>query len=161
MRKKKEVGVTAVNSSPKNGILTVEVNKDVFMQECEYLLNISPVYNEAKKLSKFSFYDMHNYWVKIKDVVELVISSIEVSKSNILSSYPEGTKFSRTIALETAVGILDKTITFSGVVGRLLDAVDGPLLKLLVNIVLGDRSGVNWLADAFAILGVVKTSENK
>jgi len=47
-----------------------------------------------------------------------------------------------------------KAITFTGPVGRLVELVDAPFLKLLVNMVLGDRHGIIWVEEARAILGM-------
>ncbi len=61
------------------------------------------------------------------------------------------------MAAAVAVDILDDAITFTGPVGRLVEMVDAPFLKLLVNMVLGDRHGIIWVEEARSILGMRQT----
>jgi len=82
----------------------------------------------------------------VVSLVNAVISAVELAKSEF-----EGV--SGSMAAAVAVDILDDTITFTGHVGRLVDLVDTPFLKLVVNMVLGDRHGIIWVEEARSILG--------
>ena len=58
------------------------------------------------------------------------------------------------MAAAVAVDIFDDAITFTGPVGRLVELVDAPFLKLLVNTILGDRHGIIWVEEARSILAL-------
>ena len=98
-------------------------------------------------VSRFNFDDLSIFWRKVVSLVNAVISAVELAKSAF-----EGVPGS--VAAAVAVDILDDAITFTGPVGRLVELVNAPFLKLLVNIVLGDRHGQSWLEEAWLILGL-------
>lgn len=147
----------AVSRSVLTGVISVEVDKQAFKNSCLSILDISPVWAITKSLPKLSLNELPVYYEKIVEIIDLITASVEVSKTEILKNYPEGTKFSAQIALETAVKIFDDTVKFTGFVGRILDACDQAIIKLLINVVFKKYTGVNWVADAISILKLVVT----
>ena len=107
----------------------------------------SVVYAILLAVSKFIFNDLATFWRNVVSLVNAVISAVERTKSEF-----EG--IPGLMAAAVAVDILDDAITFTGPVGRLVELVDAPLLKLLVNMVLGDRHGIIWVEEARSILGL-------
>lgn len=94
----------------------------------------------------------------VKQVVEMaraIVAGVEIAKQRVLSDYPPGTKFDAHVALDTAIQIFDDTLVFSGVVGSVVDKFDRPVLELIVESVLSGYKGLNWLAVAKTILGVM------
>ena len=153
--KKREIQTPIIDVSgikTKNGIFGVEVDKDQFKASVYQILNLSPVWETIKLFPKFSVREIPNYAKLVVQVGTLAISAVELAKVEVLKQYPEGTKFSAQLALETAATILDESIEFTGIVGRLLDVADGAILKLIVNIIFGNRGGINWVSEAISIL---------
>ena len=155
LEKKRDVQNQIIDVSgikTKNGIFGVEVDKDQFKASVYQILNLSPVWETIKLFPKFSVREIPNYAKLVVQVGTLAISAVELAKVEVLKQYPEGTKFSAQLALETAATILDESIEFTGIVGRLLDIADGAILKLIVNIIFGNRGGINWVSEAISIL---------
>jgi len=110
-------------------------------------LNASAVYAALTAVNKFNFNDLPTFWRNVVSLVNAVISAVELAKSE-FEGVPEP------MAAAVAVDILDDAITFTGRVGRLVEMVDAPFLKLLVNTVLGDRQGIIWTKEARSMLGL-------
>lgn len=138
-------------------IIAVQVDKAKFLAEVRELLDISPVVANIKQLAQLRFPGCLSLpmlavtWRIIYSAFLTVIAAVEIVKSKHLDA--DG-HFDSVIALQTAVALLDEMITFSGVVGKLLDMVDGQILNLLVVFVLGDRHGIDWTSEAKNILGL-------
>lgn len=138
----------------KNAIIGITIDKDKLKEAATEYLNASAVYDALKGLSTFSMSNLGDFWRNISALVLAVVSAIEIAKIKLVEGQPEGTKISGALAAETAINILDDAMTFTGIAGKLLEMVDGPVLKLLVNIVLGDRHGIDWIGEAYEILGL-------
>lgn len=134
--------------------LAITINQDKLRGAADRYLNASAVYAALLPLATFSWANLPDFWRTIQALVETVIASVELAKAELLKGQPEGTSVSATLAANVAVDILDDAVTFTGITGRLLDMVDGPFLKLLIHMVLGDRHGANWIEDAYRILGL-------
>ena len=111
-------------------------------------LNASAVYTALLAVSKYNFDDLATFWRNVVSLVNAVISAVELAKSE-FESVPGP------MAASVVVDVLDDAITFTGPVGRLVELVDAPFLKLLVNMVLGDRHGIIWVEEARLILGMM------
>lgn len=138
----------------KNAVIGVSIDKEKLREAADRYLSASSVFSAVKSLATFSWNDVPSFWRNIVGLVNVVISAVEVAKAELLDGQPEGTKISGAIACQVAVDILDQSITFTGAVGRLIEVVDGVILKLLVNLVLGERHSVDWITQAFEILGL-------
>lgn len=130
-------------------IFGTEIDKTALRAAADEYLNASAIYLAAKALAKFNFNDLAASWRNVVSLVNAVIAGVELAKAKF-----EGVPGKAAAAV--AVDILDDAITFTGPAGRLVELVDGPVLKLLVNVVLGDRHGKNWLDLAWVILGIAK-----
>ncbi len=134
--------------------VAIVIDKTKLREAANRYLNASAVYLALKPLSRFSWENLADLWRTIQALVETVIASVELAKAELLKGQPAGAKISAALAATTAVDILDDVVTFTGISGKLLEMVDAPFLKLLINLILGDRHGVNWTADARVILGL-------
>lgn len=138
----------------KNAVIGVTIDKEKLKAAAEGYLNASAVYGAVKSLATFSLGNLGEFWRNIVAMVMAVIASVELARAKLVEGQPEGTKISGVLAAEAAISILDEAITFTGIAGKLLEVIDGPVLKLLVNIVLGPRHGINWIDEAWDILGL-------
>ena len=138
----------------KNAVIGVTVDKEKLKEATNRYLNASAVYAAIKGVTKFSWSNIADFWRNIVALVNAVISAVELAKAELLKGQPEGTKISGSLAAGVAIDILDDSITFTGVAGKLIERVDGPFLKLLVNCTLGERHGIDWIAEAWEILGL-------
>ena len=145
--------MAATKEDKGNPFIGIEVSKNELKAKVAELLGASLVYAAAKDIPKFAWTEAPAFWAAIVRLVEAVIAAVEIAKTNLAKAAGTG-KISGALAASVAIDILDETITFTGVVGKLVEAVDGPALKLIVNIVLGDRHGVDWLAEAYEVLGL-------
>lgn len=138
----------------KNAVIGVTIDKAKLRDATDKYLNASAVYTAIKGLAKFNLSNLGDYWLNIVALVNAVISAVEIAKAELVKGQPDGTKISGALAATVAIDILDECISFTGVAGKILEMIDGAILKLLVNIVLGDRHSANWLDEAFGILGL-------
>ena len=138
----------------KNAVIGVIINKERLKEEANNYLDASAVYRAIAAMATFSLSNLGDFWRNIQALVLGVIASVELARAKLVEGQPEGTKISGALAAEVAISILDEAITFTGIAGKLLEVIDGPVLKLLVNLVLGDRHGINWLDEAWDILGL-------
>ena len=134
--------------------LAITIDQTKLREAADRYLNASAVYLALKPLSRFSWENLPELWRTVQSLIETVIASVELAKAELLKGQPTGTRISAALAASTAVDILDNVVTFTGISGRLLEMVDAPFLKLLVNLILGNRHGVNWVAEARVILGL-------
>ena len=134
--------------------MAIAIDKTRLREAADHYLNASAVYLALKPLSRFSWDNLPELWRTIQALVETVIASVELAKAELLKGQPAGTKISAALAATTAVDILDDVVTFTGISGKLLEMVDAPFLKLLINLILGNHHGVNWVAEARVILGL-------
>lgn len=147
-----------MQSTNRNAVIGITIDKYKLKAEANRLLGASSVYAAVKALSTFSWSDVPNFWRNVVALVNAIISAVEIAKAELLKGQPEGTVISGALAAQVAVDLLDEAITFTGVAGKLIELIDGPALKLLVNVVLGDRHGINWIEEAWGILGIRQTA---
>lgn len=149
---------TMTQSKSRNAVIGVTIDKYKLKSEANRLLNASAVWLSVKQLAKFSWADVPNFWRNVVAVVNAVIAAVEIAKAELLKGQPEGTVITGALAAQVAVDILDEAITFTGGVGKLIEMIDSPALKLLINICIGDRHGVDWIEEAWGILGLSQTA---
>ena len=135
-----------ISQTPKAAI-GIKVDKAKLRAAADRYLNASAVYAALLAVSRFKFNDLPTFWRNVVSLVNAVISAVELAKSEF-----EGVPGQ--MAASVAVDILDDAITFTGPVGSLVEIVDAPFLKLLVNMVLGDRHGIIWTKEARSMLGL-------
>jgi hypothetical protein len=150
--------VKVTQSTSRNAVIGITIDKYKLKSEANRLLNASAVWLSVKQLAKFNWNDIPTFWRNIVAVFNTVMASLEVARAELLKGQPEGTLISGAMLAQAAVEIIDDAITFTGVIGKLVEAVDGPVLRLLINVVLGDRHGVNWIEEAWGILGLNQTA---
>ncbi len=143
-----------IQSKQRNALIGAQIDKEILKTAATTYLNASAVYAALKQLATFSMGNLGDFWRNIVSLVLAVISSVELARVELVKGQPEGTKISGALAAEAAISILDEAITFTGIAGKLLEVIDAPILKLLINIVLGNRHGVNWVDEAWEILGL-------
>ena len=145
------------------GSVNVVVDKAAFQTEVKSMFKGSPLYEQIQGLSKLKWPDAFVPPVLFSTVGDLmkivgsITASVEIIKQNLIKEQdPDGSKglqFDKVLAVETAVDLLDSTISFEGWVGSLIERFDKPILMILVSIYVQGKSP-NWLEEAKKLVGV-------
>lgn len=134
--------------------VTVSVDPAAFASDVAALLKGSPLAAEFGADGKISVTSWN--LAKLLEIAQAATASVEVVKTNIVAQAdPDGSrgiKFSSDLAAHTAVNVACDVIRFGGPFGWALNALDRPLLNVLIEAVMTGFKGRNWLADAKSLL---------
>ena len=155
--------LNATGATPTPSPIIVTINKDQFEAAVQQYLNLSPVKAELTVIKSLAWPKCcvpPALWTTMADLEQLIAitaSACEMAKVAILKQYDPnnmlGSKVDNEIVIAVAVNIVGNSITFSGVLGFLVEQVKEELLRMLISIWV-DQQPANWIAIAEKILGI-------
>jgi hypothetical protein len=145
------------------GAIVATVDKAAFQAEVQKMFQGTPLFEQIQGVAKLKWPDslvppgLFTTIGLIMQIVGSITASVEIVKQNIIKEQdPDGTKgvkFDKALALETAVDLLDSTITLEGFVGSLIEKFDKPILMLLISVYVQGKTP-NWADEAKKLVGI-------
>lgn len=136
----------------------VTVDTALLKKEAQELLIGSPLWVQIQGGLVLNLHEVGASAHSLGDLVQNVIASVEVVKANIVKEQdPDGSlglKFDGHLAFDCAVDLLHDAVRFGGVFGPILNAIDEPILKFIVEVGVAAWRGKDWLAVAKTLLAL-------
>jgi hypothetical protein len=155
------LNVTGTTPAPSPIIVTI--NKAQFEAAVQQYLDLSPVKAELTVVKSLAWPKCcvpPALWTTMADLEQLIAisaSACELAKVAILKQYDPsnllGSKVDNEIVVAVAVNIVGAAITFTGVLGFLVEQVKEELLRMLISMWV-DQKPTDWLVIAEEILGI-------
>lgn len=130
----------------------VTIDREALKRDAERLLKGSPLWTRIQGGLVLNVHEVAASAVCLGELIQAVVASVEVVKTN--AATITGKPVSGDMALDLALELLDDAVKFGGPFGRVLEAVDRPVMHFLIEVGLAAWRGKDWLLVARSILAL-------